>query len=129
MVDAYPELWSRLKRKWNDNEDIIDRMKVIEVKFEAKLVVGMLCGRYKGSSAQFVLKNCHNFSSYKKEPEAPAPAPEPPKEAAPPTAEPKKETSPTTTDTPRKETKPTPPEPPKVEQPYIRVSDDWIIEL
>ena len=75
---AYAELWSRLKRKYQHDEDIYDRMMVIDQLFEAKIVGGSMTGKYHFGTAQLVLKSKYGFSASQAQPQPePAPAPEP----------------------------------------------------
>lgn len=70
LLDTSTKQWNRLRDTYADYEDLIERMDAVEQKFEARLVNGNLTGRFKGNTVQFILKNHHGYTSYKKtEPE------------------------------------------------------------
>ena len=67
MFGAYTELWSRIRKSYGHIEEVYDRIMVIEQKFESKLVVGAMLGKYNASTAQLVLKAKYGYANTKPE--------------------------------------------------------------
>jgi hypothetical protein len=76
MAGTHKAVWSDWKRIWAEDEDILDRMRVVEQRFENKLIEGALNRRYHAGIAGLMLKNNYGYTDRKPEKEKPAPAPD-----------------------------------------------------
>ncbi len=64
-----PHVWSYLKRKWKDNDDIMDTMIRIEGEFEGKLIVGGLRRQYHAGIVMLIMRSKYGYNDKQKEEE------------------------------------------------------------
>jgi hypothetical protein len=60
-LKLYPDIWSYWKRKFSDNEDIMERMDLIEGAFESNVVNAGLYGDIPARVAILTLRNAHGW--------------------------------------------------------------------
>lgn len=60
-LKLYPDIWSYWKRKFRDNEDIMERIEMIEGRFESNVVRAGLYGDIPASVAILTLRNAHGW--------------------------------------------------------------------
>ncbi|MBS1625803.1 MAG: hypothetical protein JST83_17400 [Bacteroidetes bacterium] len=62
-VRCYKQLWSYWKKKWENDEDIMDQIYFIESLFIEKLEHGALFKRLNTSTCHFILKNNYGYNT------------------------------------------------------------------
>ncbi|MBS1625771.1 MAG: hypothetical protein JST83_17230, partial [Bacteroidetes bacterium] len=62
-VRCYKQLWSYWKKKWETDEEVMDRIYYIEQIFICKLEDGALFKRLNASTCHFILKNNYGYSA------------------------------------------------------------------
>jgi hypothetical protein len=61
---VYPDIWAYWREIWMDNEDITDRMKLLELRFEIRLLNAAAYKKVHAGIATLVLE--HNYGYRKK---------------------------------------------------------------